>query len=236
MTPGRQLGPPAAAAESGTSATPDHSRRRDTPLRRVPPKTRTMAHDSARQDVRLSLSGGSGAVRGRAVVSFAATTAGYSAGITIEVNDTDAEGRLVLEDCITHPRDQRAERLVDLATLKGGIVGALGSVCAGLKGNDDELCGGAAAAGGAIGNRVWRLPLDPLDDERIKGRYADISNLPEARTAHLITVGALLYWFAGDVPWAHLDIAGVSDGAGARMRARARGRAAAARARAPPRD
>jgi leucyl aminopeptidase len=142
----------------------------------------------------------------------------------------------VLEDCITHARDQRAERLVDRATLKGGIVGALGSMYGGLKGNDDELCGVAAAAGGAIGDRVWRRPLDPLDDERIKGRYADISNLPEARTAHLITVGALLHWFAGDVPWAHLDIAGVSDGAGARMRARARGRAAAARARAPPRD
>jgi leucyl aminopeptidase len=136
------------------------------------------------------------------------------AGITIEVNNTDAEGRLVLADCLTHAREQGAERLVDIATLTGGIAAAFGSVYAGLMGNDDELCDVVTAAGEATGERVWRLPLDPLYDELIKGVYADISNLPEPRRAHAITAAAFLHRFAGDVPWAHLDIAGVSDGLG----------------------
>jgi leucyl aminopeptidase len=136
------------------------------------------------------------------------------AGITIEVNNTDAEGRLVLADCITHARDQGAERLVDLATLTGGIVAAFGSVHAGLMGNDDALCDAVTAAGEATGERVWRLPLDPLYDELIKGRYGDIVNTSEGRKAQSITAAAFLHRFAGDVPWAHLDIAGVADDLG----------------------
>jgi leucyl aminopeptidase len=136
------------------------------------------------------------------------------AGITIEVNNTDAEGRLVLADCITHARDQGAERLVDLATLTGGIVAAFGSVHAGLMGNDDALCDAVTAAGEATGERVWRLPLDPLYDELIKGRYGDIANTSEGRKAQSITAAAFLQRFAGDVPWAHLDIAGVADDLG----------------------
>jgi leucyl aminopeptidase len=81
-------------------------------------------------------------------------------------------------------------------------------------GNDDAWCDAVIAAGEATGERVWRLPLDPLYDELIKGVYADISNLPEPRRAHAITAAAFLHRFAGDVPWAHLDIAGVSDGLG----------------------
>jgi leucyl aminopeptidase len=136
------------------------------------------------------------------------------AGITIEVNNTDAEGRLVLADCLTHARDEGAERLVDIATLTGGIVIALGPVYAGLVGNDDALCDAVAAAGEASGERVWRLPLDPLYAEMIKGRYADITNSVEGRKASSITAAEFLHRFAGDVPWAHLDIAGVSDGLG----------------------
>src|SRR5215207_2685616 len=136
------------------------------------------------------------------------------AGITIELNNTDAEGRMVLADCLTHARDQGAERLLDIATLTGGIVTTFGSVHAGLMGNDDDWCAAVAAAGEATGERVWRLPLDPLYDELIKGRYGDVSNTAEPRKAVSIAAAALLARFAGDVPWAHLDIAGVSDGLG----------------------
>jgi leucyl aminopeptidase len=133
------------------------------------------------------------------------------AGITIEINNTDAEGRLVLADCLTHARDRGAERLLDLATLTGGIVTTFGSVHAGLMGTDDDWCAAVAAAGEATGERVWRLPLDPLYDELIKGTYGDLQNTSEGRKAQSIAAAALLRRFAGDVPWAHLDIAGVAD-------------------------
>jgi leucyl aminopeptidase len=136
------------------------------------------------------------------------------AGITIEVNNPDAEGRLVLADCLTHAREQGAERLIDLATLTGGIVAAFGPVHAGLMGNDDTWCDAVRAAGESTGERVWRLPLDPAYDELIKGRYGDLMNSSEGRKAQPITAAALLARFAGDVPWAHLDIAGVADGLG----------------------
>src|SRR5215218_4137380 len=136
------------------------------------------------------------------------------AGITIELNNTDAEGRMVLADCLTHARDLGAERLVDIATLTGGIVTTFGNVHAGLMGNDDDWCASVTAAADATGERVWRLPLDPLYDELIKGRYGDVSNTAEPRKAVSIAAAALLARFAGDVPWAHLDIAGVSDGLG----------------------
>jgi leucyl aminopeptidase len=79
-------------------------------------------------------------------------------------------------------------------------------------GNDDALCDAISAAGEATGERVWRLPLDPLYDEMIKGRYGDIANSVEGRKAHSVTAASFLHRFAGDVPWAHLDIAGVSAG------------------------
>jgi leucyl aminopeptidase len=136
------------------------------------------------------------------------------AGVTIEVDNTDAEGRLVLADCLAHAQEQGAERLLDVATLTGAIVTTFGSVHAGLMGNDDEWCAAVAAAGEATGERVWRLPLDPLYDELIKGRYADIRNVGEPRKASSIAAASFLARFAGDVPWAHLDIAGVADGLG----------------------
>jgi leucyl aminopeptidase len=136
------------------------------------------------------------------------------AGITIEVNNTDAEGRLVLADCLTHARDEGAERLIDLATLTGGVISAFGNVHAALMGNDDDWCDAVRAAGEATGERVWRMPLDPAYDELIKGRYGDLINSSEGRKAQSITAASLLARFADDVPWAHLDIAGVADGLG----------------------
>ncbi len=132
------------------------------------------------------------------------------AGLTIEVDNTDAEGRMVLADCLAHAVALGAERVVDLATLTGGVVTALGSTYAGLFANDDAWCAAVDAAGAASGERLWRLPLDPEYAERVKGRFADLTNSPEDKKAHPISGAEFLHRFVGDVPWAHLDIAGVS--------------------------
>jgi leucyl aminopeptidase len=131
-----------------------------------------------------------------------------SNGKTIEVNNTDAEGRLVLADCLCHAVAEGAERIVDLATLTGAVIVALGSTYAGLMSSDDELAGQIAAAGERSGEIVWRLPLHEEYAELIKGSYADLDNAPEARKAGTILGGTFLSNFVGETPWAHLDIAG----------------------------
>ncbi len=129
-------------------------------------------------------------------------------GTTIEVNNTDAEGRLVLADCICHAVGLGAERLVDLATLTGAVIVALGSTHAGLLSNDDEWAQSVTAAGSRTGEIVWRLPFHEEYDEAMKGQFADLNNTPEDRKAGTILGATFLKRFAGDVPWAHLDIAG----------------------------
>jgi leucyl aminopeptidase len=129
-------------------------------------------------------------------------------GRTIEVNNTDAEGRLVLADCLWHATEEGAGRIVDLATLTGAVIVALGSTYAGLMSNDDELSERIEAAGERSGEIVWRLPLHEEYDELIKGEYGDLDNAPEARKAGTIVGGTFLKSFVGDTPWAHLDIAG----------------------------
>jgi leucyl aminopeptidase len=131
-------------------------------------------------------------------------------GTTIEVLNTDAEGRLVLADCLAHAIDQGAERLVDLATLTGAIVTTFGNTYAGLLGSDDDWSAQVEAAGRRAGEPSWRLPLHEEYDELIKSRYADIANAVEARKAGSITAAQFLRRFTGDVPWAHLDIAGTA--------------------------
>ncbi|HEU0318181.1 MAG TPA: leucyl aminopeptidase, partial [Solirubrobacteraceae bacterium] len=131
-------------------------------------------------------------------------------GTTIEVNNTDAEGRLVLSDCLAHAIACGAERVIDLATLTGAIIVSLGSTHAGLVSNDDEWAAAVAAAGTATGEIVWRLPLHEEYAELIKGKYADIDNAPEVRKAGSITAAEFLKRFVGDTPWAHLDIAGTA--------------------------
>jgi leucyl aminopeptidase len=133
-------------------------------------------------------------------------------GTTIEINNTDAEGRLVLADCISYARQLGCDRMVDIATLTGGIVVALGSVYAGVMANDDALAELVLASGERSGELVWRMPLHADYAEMVKGRYAQLTNLSERREASSITGAELLHHFAGDVPWAHLDIAGVADG------------------------
>jgi leucyl aminopeptidase len=129
-------------------------------------------------------------------------------GKTIEVNNTDAEGRLVLADCLFHAVSEGAERLVDLATLTGAVIVALGSTYAGLMSNNDELAAQITRAGEQTGEIVWRLPLHEEYDELIKGKYGDLDNAPEARKAGTIVGGAFLSNFVAEIPWAHLDIAG----------------------------
>src|SRR4051812_45821367 len=131
-------------------------------------------------------------------------------GLTVEVNNTDAEGRLVLADCLAHAREQGAERLVDIATLTGGVVVALGSTYAGVIGTDDAWVDQVLAASDASGEELWRLPLHEEYAELVKGRYGDLNNAPEERKASTIVGAEFLKRFAGDVPWAHVDIAGVA--------------------------
>jgi leucyl aminopeptidase len=129
-------------------------------------------------------------------------------GKTIEVNNTDAEGRLVLADCLCHAVSLGAERIVDLATLTGAVIVALGSTYAGLMSNDEELSEHVTEAGARTGEIVWRLPLHEEYDELVKGKYGDLDNAPEAHKAGTIVGASFLANFVGNVPWAHLDIAG----------------------------
>jgi leucyl aminopeptidase len=131
-------------------------------------------------------------------------------GTTIEINNTDAEGRLVLADCLAWAIEQGAERVVDLATLTGAIVVALGSTHAGLFSADDEWAAAVETAARESGELVWRFPLHPEYAKLIEGAYADVSNAPEARKAMSIAAAEFLRRFTGDVPWAHLDIAGTA--------------------------
>ncbi len=131
-------------------------------------------------------------------------------GKTIEIISTDAEGRLVLADALTYAHTHYQPRaVIDLATLTGGIVVALGNVRAGLMSNNDELAAALFAAGERTHEKLWRLPLDEDYFELIKGDDSDIKNSSGIRQAHPIVGGIFLKQFIPDkVPWAHLDIAG----------------------------
>ncbi len=132
------------------------------------------------------------------------------AGVSVEVNNTDAEGRLVLADCIAHALAEGAERLVDLATLTGSCLVALGHTYAGLISNDDDWCAEVARAAERTGELAWRLPLHPEYAKLVKGTFADLNNAPGGHLAGASTAGEFLHRFAGETPWAHLDIAGTA--------------------------
>jgi leucyl aminopeptidase len=133
-------------------------------------------------------------------------------GVTIEVNNTDAEGRLVLADALAYAVELGAERLVDLATLTGAILVALGHTYCGYFSNDDDWFGAVDAAGKATGELGWRLPLHPEYEESTKGRYADLQNVAEARDAGSIYGAEFLKRFVDEHPWVHMDIAGTAWG------------------------
>ncbi|MCW2248388.1 leucyl aminopeptidase [Azospirillum fermentarium] len=132
-------------------------------------------------------------------------------GQTIEVINTDAEGRLVLADCLWYAKETFTPRLiVDLATLTGAIMVALGTEYAGLFANDDALAAGLAAAGTAVGEPLWRMPMGDAYDKEINSDIADMKNTGAGRNGGSITAAQFLKRFVGDVPWAHLDIAGMA--------------------------
>ena len=131
-------------------------------------------------------------------------------GTTIEITNTDAEGRLVLADCIWHAKQEGAEVLVDVATLTGAVVVALGSTHAGLISSDDALSDELLAAGDRTGELTWRLPLHAEYAKLMNSPDADLVNGSLERKAGTITGGYFLSRFAGDTPWAHLDIAGTA--------------------------
>ncbi len=130
-------------------------------------------------------------------------------GKTIEVVNTDAEGRLVLADAITYAINRGATCVVDAATLTGACVIALGETRAAVMGTDQQVIDELVRAGEQCGERVWPLPLDEEYGELIKSDIADVKNVGN-RTAGSITAGYFLKHFAGSVPWAHLDIAGTA--------------------------
>ncbi|MFL5894199.1 MAG: leucyl aminopeptidase family protein [Thermoleophilaceae bacterium] len=133
-------------------------------------------------------------------------------GVTIEVNNTDAEGRLVLADALCYAVEQGAERLVDLATLTGAVITALGHTYCGLFANDDDWFAQVDAAGKVTGELGWRLPLHPEIEEATKGRYADLQNSGEAREASSSYGAEFLKPFTDNRPWVHMDIAGTAWG------------------------
>lgn len=130
-------------------------------------------------------------------------------GKTIEVVNTDAEGRLILADAITYAINNGATCVVDAATLTGACVVALGETRAAVMGSDQQLIDDLLAAGEQCGERLWPLPLDDDYGDIIKSDIADVKNVGN-RTAGSITAGFFLKHFAGSVPWAHLDIAGTA--------------------------
>ena len=130
-------------------------------------------------------------------------------GKTIEVINTDAEGRLILADALTYARRLGCTHLVDAATLTGAVVVALGSVNVGVFGSDDRLVERVLAAARAAGEKMWRLPLDDDYKEQLKSTVADLANVG-GRPGGSITAALFLREFAAETPWVHLDIAGTA--------------------------
>jgi len=130
-------------------------------------------------------------------------------GTTIEITNTDAEGRLLLADGVAYARHLRADRIVDIATLTGACRVALGGAASALVGNDEDLQRAVESAAARAGERVWRLPAFDDYREALKSSVADLVN-SAGRSAAAITAALFVGRFAGDIPWAHLDIAGTA--------------------------
>ncbi len=133
-----------------------------------------------------------------------------SAGITIEVLNTDAEGRVILSDGLHYATRFKPDAIIDLATLTGACVVALGSHASGLMTNHDELAARVKASGEATHERVWELPMWPEYAEAVRSEVADIKNIGAAGEAGTIAGGVFLQKFVRDIPWVHLDIAGTA--------------------------
>ncbi len=131
-------------------------------------------------------------------------------GKTIEVLNTDAEGRLILADALSLAADARPRAIVDLATLTGAVVTALGHRCAAVLGTDEALIARLRAAGERVGERLWPLPLWPDYDEDLRSPFADLKNIGDGSAGTIVGAAFLKAFVPAGVPWAHLDIAGVA--------------------------
>ncbi len=131
-------------------------------------------------------------------------------GKTVEVTNTDAEGRLILADALVHCAREGADRMVDIATLTGAVVIGLGSTYAALLSNDDELAASVSAAGEASGELVWRLPLHDEYKDLTRGDITDLVNASAQRKAGTIYAASFLEEFTEGKPWGHIDIAGTA--------------------------
>jgi leucyl aminopeptidase len=129
-------------------------------------------------------------------------------GRTIEILNTDAEGRVILADALAWVAEQKVNHIVDLATLTGACMIALGTEIAGLMSNHDAWARDVQDAIARAGERAWRLPMDEDFDEALKSKVADCKNAPPNRYGGAITGGKFLQQFVNDIPWVHLDIAG----------------------------
>jgi leucyl aminopeptidase len=129
-------------------------------------------------------------------------------GKTVEVMNTDAEGRLVLADALAYGAEQSPDAMIDLATLTGAQVVALGNKISALMGTDDELVEALRTAGDAAGEQLWPLPLPEEYADHLKSEVADLKNIGKPGQAGTIVAGLFLKEFVGATPWAHLDIAG----------------------------
>jgi len=132
-----------------------------------------------------------------------------AAGITVEVNNTDAEGRLILGDGLWYARKLGATHVIDVATLTGAVVVALGKITTGLYGTPQPWVDHIRAAADRAGEKLWHMPLFDEYKDSLKSEIADMLNSP-GRPAGSITAAMFLKEFAGDGPWAHLDIAGTA--------------------------
>jgi leucyl aminopeptidase len=130
-------------------------------------------------------------------------------GKTIEIESTDAEGRLTLADALSYANQRGAKRIVDIATLTGGCVTALGDVATGAFTNNQTLVDKVIAAGEEVGDKIWQMPMYEEYKEQNKSDVADIKNTG-GRKASPITAALFVGEFAGETPWVHLDIAGTS--------------------------
>ena len=128
-------------------------------------------------------------------------------GKTIEVINTDAEGRIVLSDALSYAVELKVNEIVDLATLTGACMVGLGSYTAGVMGNNQRLIDKIRKASDSVGEKTWQLPMDDELRPEIKSSIADIKNAG-SRMGGAITAAMFLENFVGDLPWAHIDIAG----------------------------
>lgn len=135
---------------------------------------------------------------------------GSLSGKTIEIVSTDAEGRIILADAITYAKKLGATRLIDVATLTGGCITALGDVASGVMGNDQKLIDQIKEAGKQAGEKMWQLPLYEEYKEYLKSELADIKNCMEDSMASPPTGGIFIQKFVEDTPWVHIDIAGTA--------------------------